>query len=101
MIFEHIDGRKIPVKERTQAQISKVQLRYMRPQEVARYEYVGNQHISRMNGNIYADFIDENGYKHTFYIADYNDYINEILSNNFERKRKIESVYSKKRTERI
>lgn len=69
MIFEHIDGRKIPVKERTQAQICKVLLRYMRPQEVARYGYVGNQHISRMNGNIYADFIDENGYKHTFYIG--------------------------------
>lgn len=78
LIFEHVDGRQVEVKERTQAQIRKVLSRYMTPQEIARYKYVGNQHISRMNGNVYADFVDGNGYTHTFYVADYKDYVDEI-----------------------
>lgn len=79
LIFEHKDGRKIPVAERTYMQIYSVLSRYMRPYEMQKFRYIGKQRISPMNGNIYADFLDKDGNKHTFYIADYEDYISEII----------------------
>lgn len=80
LVFTDRNDKTHAVKERTQRQINKVLARYMRPDEIAKYAYAGNQHISKCNGNIYADFIDLNGFKHTFYIADYNDYIGEIIA---------------------
>lgn len=78
LLFPHKSGNLYAVKERTQAQIYRALAQYMRPDEIARYTYIGGQQISDCNGNIYADFIDGGGFKHHFYIADYNDYINEI-----------------------
>lgn len=84
--FNHKDGRVIPVKERTKAQIYSVLKRYIRADDLAQIEYIGNQHISVNNGNIYADFYDHrytntDGKVHrtTLYIAGYDDYINEII----------------------
>ena len=89
--FEHNDGTIRLVKERTQAQINKVLCAYLSDKEQQRYKYIPNtQEISRMNGNIYADFehFDNYGVRllnyagepcvTTLYIADYFDYINEI-----------------------
>lgn len=78
--FEDKNGVMHDVKERTQKQIYKCLSSYMTPAEIAKYQYKGNQRISINNGNIYADFTDINGFIHTFYIADYNDYINEIIN---------------------
>lgn len=79
LLFPHANGNLYAVKERTQAQINKCLCRYMRPDEIARYIYImDSQHISDCNGNIYADFKDCNGFKHSLYVADYNDYITEI-----------------------
>ena len=84
--FNHKDGRIIPVKERTKTQIYSVLKRYIRADALVQLEYIGNQHISVNNGNIYADFFDHRytnpdgtPHKTTLYIADYGDYINEII----------------------
>ena len=84
--FFHKDGRVIPVKERTKSQIYKVLKRYIRPDELQQLEYIGGQKISVNNGNIYAEFYDHRYrnadgtvFKTTLYIADYNDYIKEIV----------------------
>jgi len=89
--FEHNDGTIRLVKERTQTQINKVLCTYLSVKEQQRYKYIPNtQEISKMNGNIYADFeyIDNYGLRllnydgepcvTTLYIADYFVYINEI-----------------------
>nr|DAV28095.1 MAG TPA: hypothetical protein [Caudoviricetes sp.] len=85
MKFYHKDGRVLEVKERTKKQIWKVLKRYLHPEELQSLEYIGNQHISVNNGNIYADFYDHRykaadgtPHKTTLYIADYSDYIGEI-----------------------
>lgn len=84
--FNHEDGRIIPVKERTKSQIYSVLKRYIGADVLAQLEYIGNQHISVNNGNIYADFYDHRytnadgtPHKTTLYISDYDDYINEII----------------------
>lgn len=84
--FNHKDGRVIPVKERTKAQIYSVLERYIGADVLVQLEYIGNQHISVNNGNIYADFYDHRytntdstPCKTTLYIADYDDYIHEII----------------------
>lgn len=84
--FYHKDGRVIPVKERTQKQIYKVLASYCGQDALRNLEYIGKQHISISNGNIYADFLDHryknsdgSAHKTTLYIADYNDYIGEIV----------------------
>lgn len=58
---------------------------YCRPEELQNLEYIGNQHISVNNGNIYADFYDHrykaadgSTFKTTLFIADYSDYIGEL-----------------------
>ena len=86
LTFNHKDGRIIPVKERTKAQIYSVLKRYIGADVLAQLEYIGNQHISVNNGNIYADFYDHRytntdgtPHKTTLYIAGYDDYINEII----------------------
>lgn len=84
--FFHKDGRVIPVKERTKSQIYKVLKTYFKADDLKQLEYVGNQSISVNNGNIYAEFYDHRYrnadgtvHKTTLYIADYYDYINEIV----------------------
>ena len=84
--FNHRDGRVIPVKERTKSQIYSVLKGYIGADVLVQLEYIGNQHISVNNGNIYADFYDHRytntdgtPHKTTLYIADYDDYINEII----------------------
>ncbi len=84
--FFHKDGRVIPVKERTKSQIYKVLKTYFKPDDLKQLEYIGNQEISVCNGNIYAEFYDHRYkntdgtvHKTTLYIADYYDYINEIV----------------------
>ena len=84
--FNHKDGRVIPVKERTKSQIYSVLKRYIGADVLGQLEYIGNQCISVNNGNIYADFYDHRytntdgtPCETTLYIADYNDYINEII----------------------
>ena len=90
--FESMDGTIIDVRERTLAQIETVLKRYMSPEERSKYKYIhGTQEISRMNGNIYAKFegYDQNGKRlltysgepfiATLYVADYYDYIDEII----------------------
>ena len=84
--FNHKDGRVIPVKERTKSQIYSVLESYIGADVLPQLEYIGNQHISANNGNIYADFYDHRHTntdgtpcKTTLYIADYDDYINEII----------------------
>ena len=84
--FFHKDGRVIPVKERTKSQIYKVLKTYFKADDLKQLEYIGNQKISVNNGNIYAEFHDHRYknadgtvHKTTLYIADYYDYINEIV----------------------
>lgn len=86
LTFNHKDGRVILVKERTKTQIYNVLKRYIGADALTQLEYVGNQRISANNGNIYADFYDHRytdtdgtPHKTTLYIADYDDYINEII----------------------
>ena len=91
MKFYHADGRALEVKERTKRQIWKVLKSYCRPEELQNLEYIGNQHISVNNGNIYADFYDHrykaadgSTFKTTLFIADYSDYIGELETKNKE-----------------
>lgn len=77
--FHHVDGGIRYVKERTIKQIYKVLQRSFTQERIFDLEYLGNQHISECNGNIYADFLDKKyNIVKTLYIADYYDYINEI-----------------------
>lgn len=79
MIFTDRNENKHFVKERTQSQIHKCLRSYISDDEIANYKYIpGSQFISKMNGNVYALFIDNEGFSHTFYVADYKDYIKEI-----------------------
>lgn len=77
LLFPHKNGNIYAVRERTQREINKFfNGMHMHEEE---YEIIPNsQFISDCNGNIYADFIDKNGYEHEFMIADYYDYIDEI-----------------------
>ena len=85
LLFPHKSGKDYPVKPRTLAQIKKALSEYYdiklvdNPKEKDEYKYVeGTQGISDCNGNIYAYFLDKNGSYHTFVVADYYDYIDEI-----------------------
>lgn len=85
MKFYHADGRVLEVKERTKRQIWKVLKSYCGQEALQNLEYIGNQHISVNNGNIYADFYDHRykatdgtPHKTTLFIADYSDYIGGI-----------------------
>lgn len=76
LLFPHANGNLYAIKERTTAQAFKF---WTRLGGLIGYELMPNtQHISDCNGNIYADFKDCNGFKHSLCIADYNDYINEM-----------------------
>lgn len=80
MIFIDRNDKEHFVKERTQSQIYKCLRSYISDNEIANYKYIPfSQFISKMNGNIYALFIDNKGFSHTFYVADYEDYISEII----------------------
>ena len=92
MKFYHADGRVLEVKERTKRQIWKVLKSYCGQEALQNLEYIGNQHISVNNGNIYADFYDHRykaadgtPFKTTLYIADYSDYIGELETKNKEK----------------
>ncbi len=75
--FVDIKDKVHLVKERTLNQIYKYLATYI--SNLEEYVYIGNQEISKMNGNIYADFIYKNSYKVTLCVADYFDYKNEIF----------------------
>lgn len=80
LYFTNRNEQVFEVKPRTWKQIHKCLRSYMTENEVGKYNLIeGTQRISKMNGNVYADFINsETGDRHSFCIADYEDYINEI-----------------------
>ena len=100
LLFPHKNGKDYPVKPRTMAQIKAALRKYYNlsvvenPQTDKEYKYVdGTQGISDANGNIYAYFLDKNGYAHTFVIADYDDYIDELRP--FEDSESVKDVEEK------
>ena len=77
LLFPHANGNLYAVRERTAREAAQFWAR-LGGLPVGYTLVANSQMISDCNGNIYADFIDSDGFKHELCIADYNDYINEI-----------------------
>lgn len=75
LLFPHKDGNIYAVRERTTSEIFR---NWAKLGGLVGYDLVPNsQRISDCNGNIYADFI-KDGFKTCLWVADYNDYIQEV-----------------------